>query len=117
MPTEAAPITLSYSAAFLRQLKRLNKKYRRIRADLQPVLEELQTGATPGDQVQGSGYVVYKVRLANSDAQRGTSGGYRVLYYVQTQSSRLLLAIYSKTEQSDIAVDDIRRIVEAEIGG
>jgi len=116
MPTERTPVALNYSAAFLHQLKRLRKKYRRIQSDLQPLLDELHSGATPGDQVQGIGYTAHKVRLPNSDAQRGTSGGYRVIYYVQTASGRLLVTIYSKTEQSDIPADDIRRIIEEEIG-
>jgi len=54
MPSEPAPITLNYSAAFLHQIKRLRKKYRRIQSDLQPLLDKLQAGATPGDQVQGT---------------------------------------------------------------
>lgn len=54
MPSESAPITLNYSAAVLRQLKRLRKKCRRIQSDLQPLLDELQAGATPGDQVKGT---------------------------------------------------------------
>lgn len=73
MPSEPAPITLNYSAAFLRQVKHLRKKYRRIQSDLQPLLDKLQAGATPGDQVQGTRYTAYKVRLPNSDARRGTS--------------------------------------------
>lgn len=115
MPTEPTPIALNYSEAFLRQLKRLNKKYRRIQADLQPLLDELLTGATPGDQIQGTGYTVYKVRAPNSDAQRGASGGYRVIYYLEGAEERLLLTIYSKAEQSDIPAVDIRRIIDAEL--
>lgn len=115
MPAER--LTLNYSAAFLKQLKRLSKKYRRIRDDLQPILEKLAAGGVPGDQIQGAGHMAYKVRVANRDARRGASGGYRVIYYLQTESSRLLVAIYSKSEQSDIATDEIRRILKAELGG
>ena len=57
MPTEPTPVALNYSAAFLRQLKRLRKKYRRIQSDLQPLLDELRSGATPGDRVQGTGHI------------------------------------------------------------
>ncbi len=67
--------------------------------------------------MQGTGYTAYKVRLPNSDAQRGSSGGYRVIYYVRTASGRLLVTIHSKTEQSDIPADDIRRIIDEELGG
>ena len=40
-----------------------------------------------------------------------------MIYYVQTTSGRLLVTIYSKAEQSDISANDIRRIVEEELGG
>ncbi len=116
MPTKPA-VALNYSTAFLSQLKRLAKKYRRIRLDLQPLLDELIDGDTPGDQIQGTGHAVYKVRVANSDARRGTRGGYRVIYYVQTETGRLLLAIYSKSEQDDIPADDIKRILSEELVG
>lgn len=116
VPTEPTPaLQLNYSAAFLKQLRRLARKYRRIEADLQPVFDQLIAGQTPGDQVQGTGYTVYKLRVTNRDAQSGKSGGYRVIYYVQAATSRLLLAIYSKTEQEDIAAADLQRIIEDEL--
>jgi len=59
-------------------------------------------------------YTLYKVRAPNRDAQRGTSGGYRIIYYLQTEDDVLLVAIYSKTEQSDIGADEIRKIMQEE---
>ncbi|MES9829213.1 MAG: hypothetical protein ABW201_13175 [Candidatus Thiodiazotropha sp.] len=50
---------VSYSDAFKRQLKRLNRKYRRIRSDVEPLISQLEAGETPGDQIQGTGYTVY----------------------------------------------------------
>lgn len=114
-PTELARLT--YSAAFGRQLKRLRKKYRRIRDDLQPLIDDLQAGRTPGDQITGTDYTVYKVRLANTDMSRGKSGGYRVIYWLQTADEPLLLAIYSKSEQGDLSVNQIKRIVAEELDG
>ena len=107
-------MTVRYSDTFKRQLKRLSRKYRRIRSDLQPFIEQLQAGKTPGDQIQGTGHTVYKVRLANSDAQRGKSGGYRVIYYLKRQDDILLITLYSKTEQADIETDDVIRIIQEE---
>jgi len=69
---------------------------------VQPLIKQLKAGETPGDQIQSLGYTVYKVRVKNSDAKRGKSGGYRIIYYLQAQESLLLVTIYSKTEQSDI---------------
>ena len=44
-----ALVRLLYSDAFKRQLRDLAKRYRHIRSDLQPLLEQLLAGATPGD--------------------------------------------------------------------
>ena len=93
---------VSYSEAFKGQVRRLSRKYRPIRVDVQPLIEQLEAGETPGDQLQGIGHTLYKVRVKNSDAKRGKSGGYRIIYYLHTAESVLLVTIYSKTEQSDL---------------
>lgn len=100
------------TAHFRREFKRLRKKYRRIQTDLQPLIEQLQQGETPGDPIQGVGYTVYKVRVRNSDTQRGKSGGYRVVYYVQTETFVFLLDIYAKSEQEDISVEALARLID-----
>lgn len=107
-------MVVRYTEAFRRQLKRLSRKYRRIRSDVAPIIESLQSGETPGDQVQGVGYTIYKVRAQNTDTQSGKSGGYRLIYYLKTVDDVLLVAIYSKTEQSDVEADEIRRIIDQE---
>ena len=66
----------------------------------------------PGDQVPGVGYSVYKVRVRNSDLQKGKSGGYRVLYYIRTANLLVLLTIYIKSEQADISLDMLRSIIK-----
>ena len=38
---------------------------------------------------------VFKVRVKNSDNQKGKSGGYRLMYYLKTSFNVLLLAIDS----------------------
>ncbi len=107
-------MTVRYSDTFKRQLKRLSRKYRHIRSDIQPFIEQLEAGETPGDQIQGTGYAVYKVRLANTDAQRGKSGGYRAIYYLKQQDDILLVTLYSKTEQADIEADEVIHIIQEE---
>lgn len=73
---------------------------------------QLRKGETPGDRIQGLLYRVYKVRLKNSDSQRGKSGGYRVIYYLETEDQTVLLTIYSKSDQSDLPIEFIRRTIE-----
>ena len=105
-------MALSYTHAFQRQLKRLARKYRRIRADIEPILEQIEAGEMPGDQVTGIGATVFKVRAPNRDAQRGSSGGYRMIYYMQTSDEIVLLTIYSKTEQGDISATELQTILQ-----
>jgi mRNA-degrading endonuclease RelE of RelBE toxin-antitoxin system len=97
---------------FTQNTRRLKKKYRSILQDIEPTIAQLESGETPGDQVMGIGYPVFKVRVKNSDAQRGKSGGYRILYYLKTPDRILLLTLYSKSEQDDIAAEDLRKIIE-----
>jgi len=106
------PVRVSFTRYFIRVLKQLHKHYRHIESDLQPLLDELTDGETPGDQIQGVGYAAYKVRLLNSDTQKGKSGGYRVIYYVKTAHSIYMLTIYSKLTMVDIEADEIRRLIE-----
>jgi hypothetical protein len=56
-------------------------------------------------------YEVFKVRAKNSDARKGKSGGYRLIYYIKSGSEVVLVTVYSKTEQADIAPEDIRQII------
>ncbi len=86
-------VTVSFTTEFKRNISRLAKRYRNIRQDVQPVIAQLEQGETPGDQIQRAGYPVYKVRIRNTDAQRGKSGGYRMIYYLQTPSKVILITI------------------------
>ena len=101
-----------YSREFKRQLKRLSRRYRQIRKDIEPIIDVLVAGETPGDQITGVDYPLYKVRAKNTDAQRGKSGGYRVIYYLKTTTSLILMTVYSKSEYDDIPADALVRLVE-----
>jgi mRNA-degrading endonuclease RelE of RelBE toxin-antitoxin system len=107
-------MVVSYSEAFKQQIRRLGQRYRRIRSDVEPLLNRLEAGETPGDRMQYPDHVLYKVRVKNTDALRGKSGGYRVIYYQRTSTDLLLVAIYSKSEQSDIARHEVLRIITGE---
>ncbi len=106
------PIKVDTTPTFRRNLRNLAKKYRHIRSDVRPLIEQLQAGETPGDQVPGIALVIYKVRVRNSDLQRGKSGGYRVIYYLKNDTQITLVTIYSKTEQADVTVKDVRDFLD-----
>lgn len=105
-------IEVRYSKQFKRDLKQLAKRYRRIKSDLSPVLEQLQSGEIPGNRIQGTEHLVYKARIRNTDARKGKSGGYRMIYYVQVAERIILITIYSKSDQADISSEEIVDIIQ-----
>nr|WP_071187671.1 type II toxin-antitoxin system RelE/ParE family toxin [Trichormus sp. NMC-1] len=111
MMSEQPLIQVQASVTFTRNIRNLAKKYRSIRNDIQPVAEQLERGDLPGDKISGIGYDVFKLRIRNSDIQKGKSGGYRLIYYVKTAKGIILLTIYAKSEQADILADEIRSII------
>ena len=105
------PVNVEFTPEFKRNVRALSKKYRHIRSDVDPLIVDLQSGQFPGDQVTGTGYTIFKVRVPNRDVRKGKSGGYRLIYYLQTKADIILITIYSKTEQADVSALQIRRIV------
>ena len=61
MPNEPAePVQVEFTQEFKRNLRALAKKYRHIRSDVQPVVDQLQAGEVVGDQVPGTHYTLFK---------------------------------------------------------
>lgn len=108
MPTDPSSIQIDLTPRFQRDLRNLIKRYRQIRSDLQTLIEQLQAGELPGDRITGIGYDIFKVRLKNSDIQKGKSSGYRVIYYLKTQELIILVTIYSKSDLSDVDAQTIQ---------
>jgi mRNA-degrading endonuclease RelE of RelBE toxin-antitoxin system len=50
--------------------------------------------------------------VKNSDIKKGQSGGYQVVYYIQTPEAILLTNIYSKSDRANISNEDIEGIIE-----
>jgi mRNA-degrading endonuclease RelE of RelBE toxin-antitoxin system len=113
METNQPIVQVETSGTFERQFRSLFKRYRQIRSDVQPVIEQLQSGEVLGDRLSGLNVVVFKVRVKNSDIQNGKSAGYRLIYQVETPTRVILLAIYAKSDQASISTTEIEDIVEA----
>ena len=112
MTNDLPEIQVRFTDQFQRRVRNLKKKYRLIQSDIQPIIEQLQAGDFVGSQVTGTGYTVFKVRVRNSDIQKGQSGGYRLIYQLESPTSVVLLLIYSKSEQTDVAVEEIQFVIE-----
>jgi mRNA-degrading endonuclease RelE of RelBE toxin-antitoxin system len=112
MPIELPLVQVEFAPEFKRNLRALARKYRHIRSDVQPIIEQIQSGQFVGDRIPGTSYVVFKVRVKNNDIAKGKTSGYRLIYQVKTPTLALLVTIYSKLDQSDISLERIRRIVQ-----
>lgn len=118
MQAEPPAIQVELTPRFQRDLRTLAKRYRHIQQDIQPLIDQLQAGELPGDRISGMDYTVFKVRLKNSDIQKGKSAGYRIIYYLKMSDKRqahheriVLVTLYSKSDQSDITPEDVRDIL------
>ena len=105
-------VHVEYTPEFKRCLRKLARKYRSIRTDLEPVIKGLQAGELVGDQIIGTDYTLFKSRVRNSDIQKGKRSGYRLIYWLRTSKDIILVTVYSKLDQGDISTKEIRRILK-----
>ena len=82
METNQPIVQVETSGCFERQFRALFKRYRKIRSDVQPVIEQLQSGEVLGDRLSGLNIVVFKIRVKNSDIQKGKNAVYRLIYAI-----------------------------------
>lgn len=106
------PTTVNIPPEARQDIKHLKRKYPAVTDEIRNLIRQLEDDERPGDKIPNVGYDVYKVRLPNPSARRGKSGGFRVIYYVRVADQVFLLRVYSKTEQSDIPAESIRKSLE-----
>lgn len=108
-------IQIDLTPEFHKNLRTLAKRFPSIHSDVESLTEILNSGQTPGDRISGVSdtYIVFKVRVRNSNLQKGKSSGYRVIYQIESESSLLLLTIYSKLDRPDISADEILDLLKA----
>ncbi|WP_186441444.1 type II toxin-antitoxin system RelE/ParE family toxin [Desulfamplus magnetovallimortis] len=94
---------IKFTSIFKRRIKKLSKKYPRIKQDFSKLIDDLEQGYFHGDEIQGFQGKVYKVRLASVDQQKGKRGGFRFIYYVVTKNCIVyMMTAYAKSSQEDI---------------
>lgn len=104
--------SVDISPYFAARLKKLARKYPSVLGQVDALTDQLASDERLGDLIPQVGYEVYKVRLKNPSASKGKSGGFRVIYYVQLADKLILVALYVKSEQTDISPDQIRQLIE-----
>ena len=95
---------------FLRDLKRLSKRYASISADVEQLGERLAAEPHLGDAM---GQGCYKVRMAIRSKGQGKSGGARVITCVVAVREKVyLLSIYDKSEQSTLVRERLQQMLD-----
>ncbi len=94
---------------FDKQAKKLGKKYRNLKNDLSSFIEDFEKLHASATSIQKN---LYKVRIANSNKNRGKSAGYRVYYYIQLEETTYLLTIYDKSDIEMIDEELLKDLIE-----
>ena len=80
---------------FDKQAKKLAKRYNQLKNDIESLILNFETIHQQSITIKKN---LYKVRLKNSNKNKGKRAGYRVYYYLKLEESVYLLTIYDKSE-------------------
>ena len=95
---------------FLKEAKRLTKKYRSLKSEIANLLTELETNPNKGISL---GDDVYKIRLAIKSKGKGKSGGARVLSFVKVVDTEVLLfSIFNKGERDSLSDKELKELIK-----
>ena len=96
---------------FSLKLKKLAKKYNKIKLDLQNLTKILSSNPKSGISLQ---YNCYKIRVANSSIPTGKSGGFRIIYYFIDNNNKIfLMTIYSKTQKENLSENELLELLKS----
>ena len=107
---------MSYSIVltdhFQKEAKKLTRKYRSLRQELEALGDELAESPTTGTPL---GHDLYKVRLAITSKGKGKSGGARVVTCVRiVQEKVYLVSIYDKSQLENLSKEQIQTLLQKE---
>lgn len=102
-------MNILYSDDFKKSAKNLGKRYKSFKKDLQLFVSNLDDNSEQGIKLAEG---LYKVRIKNSDNNKGKSAGYRIITYACIEDEIFLVDIYSKSEMENISDEAIDLIVK-----
>jgi len=98
---------------YKKAVKKLSKNYRNIELDVKDFLKSINTKDDLGIELKSN---VFKVRIKNSDKNKGKSAGYRLISYLAIVENELhLLYIYDKSSLVNITEKEIDELVAKQI--
>jgi addiction module RelE/StbE family toxin len=96
------------STSFKKSVKQLKKRFPSVTKDVSHVIEELTEDPKIGTVIP-HGHGVRKLRVRNSNLERGKSGGYRLVYDVvdEPEPTVYLLLLYSKSDKQNVTTKEL----------
>jgi len=95
---------------FKKEAKKLNKKYRSLKNELEALNKELSENPSTGNLL---GNNVYKIRLSIASKGKGKSGGARVITFVKIVKEKVyLVSIFDKSMLENITKDQIFKLLK-----
>ena len=99
---------------YKKAIKKLSKTYRNIDLDIKDFLSSINTKEDLGTELKSH---VFKVRVANSNKNKGKSAGYRLISYLAIVENELhLLYIYDKSKLVNVTEKEVDELVTKQIG-
>ncbi len=98
-----------------KSFKKLSKKFKNIEKDIDVFLLSVKTKDDLGVELKPN---VYKVRIANTDKNKGKSVGYRLLTYIVLVENELhLLYIYDKGSIGNLSESEVDAMISNALRG
>jgi mRNA-degrading endonuclease RelE of RelBE toxin-antitoxin system len=99
------------TSVFLKELKKLKKKYPSLESDLENLGELILSNPRMGVEIYKN---CYKIRFAIKSKSKGKSGGGRLITWVKLEKERIyLLSIYDKSEKETLTDQYIRALLDS----
>ena len=93
---------------FDKDVKKLSKKYNLIKQDLQDFIFNFDDAHKEAISIKNN---LFKVRVSNSNKNKGKSAGYRVYYYLKINVTVYLLTIYDKSQIESINENSLNQYI------
>lgn len=95
---------------FEREAKRLIKKYKSLKNEINTLIESLEESPEQGMHL---GNDIYKIRIAVKSKGKGKRGGARVMIKVKILDQMVyMFSIYNKGEKNDISDSEIEDLIK-----
>jgi mRNA-degrading endonuclease RelE of RelBE toxin-antitoxin system len=94
---------------YKKSYKKLSKQYKNIQSDIDNFINSIHSKDDLGIELRSN---IFKVRIKNSDKNKGKSAGYRLISYLAIVENELqLLYIYDKSKIENLTENEIDKLI------